>query len=632
MIGMGKDGSDCVIATALLSLRPCTVQWCNHLLWAGDRGVEKMAANVGERTMNSVLIANRGEIAVRVIRACRESGIRTVAVYGEGDEQAMHTEMAEDAWRIPDGEGLPYLRSQALIEVAQHAGVDAVHPGYGFLSENGDFAELAESSGLIFIGPDASTIRAMGDKVAARRIATDAGVGPVPGSDGPVETIEEARVEAERIGYPIAVKASGGGGGRGFRVTRSESELEGAFSGSKGEAERYFANPDVYLERYLEHPRHIEVQIFGDTHGTVIAMGERDCSIQRRHQKLVEEAPSPAVTPEVRAQLLEASEALARRVGYVGAGTIEYLLDDGGSFFFLEMNTRIQVEHTVTEMVTGVDLVKEQLRVAQGLPLSFGNEVRETRGWAVECRINAEDPGRDFAPMPGTITAYREPAGFGVRVDSAMSLGATIHAGYDSMIAKLVTWGRDRPEALARMDRCLRDFRIDGVPTTIPYHVVALREESFMRQGATTTFVADHPELIPAPFAGETQLDESTSEKERMVIEINGRRFDVAVYGTGGLQPSSRAKRKRPGRTPGSGQSEPTSTGDDLLSPIQGTVIQVAVEEGASVSAGDVLCVVEAMKMENELAAHKAGVVSSLAVAVGGNVKVGDVVATIAAE
>ncbi|MBA2289129.1 MAG: acetyl-CoA carboxylase biotin carboxylase subunit [Chloroflexia bacterium] len=592
-----------------------------------------MAAKLSERVIESVLVANRGEIAVRVIRACRESGVRSVAVYGDGDEQAMHVELAADAWRIPDGEGLPYLRSQALIEVAKQSGADAIHPGYGFLSENGDFAEAVEASGLIFIGPDASTIRAMGDKVAARRIATEAGVGPVPGSDGPVKTIDDARIEAERIGYPIAVKASGGGGGRGFRVARSDSELEGAFSGSKGEAERYFANPAVYLERYLEHPRHIEAQVFGDAHGTVIAMGERDCSIQRRHQKLVEEAPSPAVTPEVRARLLEASEALARRVGYVGAGTIEYLLDEDGSFFFLEMNTRIQVEHTVTEMVTGIDLVKEQLRVAQGSPLSFGSEVRETRGWAVECRINAEDPGRDFAPMPGMITAYREPAGFGVRVDSAISPGATINERYDSMIAKLVTWGRDRSEALARMDRCLRDYQIEGVPTTIPYHLAALREESFVRQGATTTFVADHPELIPPPFAGEARQGEPVPEAERMVIEVNGRRFDVAVHGTGTLQASAAsAKRKRPGRTSGSGQSAPKSTGDNLVSPIQGTVIRVAVEEGASVAAGDVICVVEAMKMENELSAHKAGVVSSLTVEVGGSVKVGDVVATITGE
>ncbi len=591
-----------------------------------------MVEDVGRREIGSVLIANRGEIAVRVIRACRESGMRAIAVYGEGDEHEMHVELADDAWRIPEGEGLPYLRQAPLIGVAKQAGADAIHPGYGFLSENGDFAEAVEASGLIFVGSKAATIRAMGDKVAARRMASEAGVGPVPGSAEPVGTLEDARAEATRIGYPIAVKASGGGGGRGFRVASAESELESAYSGSRGEAERYFANPEVYLERYLEHPRHIEVQIFGDHHGSVIALGERDCSVQRRHQKLVEEAPSPAVEAALRGRLLEASEALSRRVGYVGAGTIEYLLDADGSFFFLEMNTRIQVEHTVTEMVTGIDLVKEQLRVAQGLPLSFGDEVRQTSGWAIECRINAEDPGRDFAPVPGTISSYREPAGFGVRVDSAMSPGATIHAGYDSMVAKLVTWGRDRTEALARMDRSLREFVIEGVPTTIPYHLAALGEESFIHRGATTTFAADHPELIPAPAEASSPAEETSPDVERLLVEVNGRRFDVSVHGSDVSQGGAPATRKKPSRTTVAGASAPTSSGDGLASPIQGTVIRVAIEEGASVEAGDLICVVEAMKMENELIAHQAGVVAALPVQVGGSVKVGDIVATIVAE
>lgn len=591
-----------------------------------------MSKTVGSGTIESVLIANRGEIAVRVIRACRESGIRAIAVYGDGDERAMHVELADDAWRIPNGSGLPYLRQDAIIDIAKHAGAKAIHPGYGFLSENGGFAEAVEASGLIFVGPAAATIRDMGDKVASRRIATDAGVDPVPGTTEPVATLDDAIREAERVGYPIAVKASGGGGGRGFRVARAADELEGAFSGSKGEAERYFGNPDVYLERYLEQPRHIEVQVFGDLHGTVVAMGERDCSIQRRHQKLIEEAPSPAVDPALRARLLDASETLARRVGYVGAGTIEYLLDEGGSFYFLEMNTRIQVEHTVTEMVTGVDLIKEQLRVAQGLPLSFRNEVQETRGWAIECRINAEDPGRDFAPTPGTIRRYHEPAGFGVRVDSAMTAGSTIHAGYDSMIAKLVTWGRDREEALTRMSRCLREYVIEGVPTTIPFHLSALAEESFLRCGATTTFVQDHPELIPAPMAAPERDEVDSAGVERLLIEVNGRRFDVSVRGESGSLPAASATRKKPTLKAARASSAPASAGDDLVSPIQGTVIRVAVEEGATVEAGDVICVVEAMKMENEISAHQSGVVSSLAVETGGSVGVGDVIASIPAD
>ncbi|HEV2065330.1 MAG TPA: acetyl-CoA carboxylase biotin carboxylase subunit, partial [Thermomicrobiales bacterium] len=466
-----------------------------------------MSKERGDRRIGAVLIANRGEIAVRVIRACREMGVRAIAIYGDGDEDAMHVQLADDARRIPEGDTLPYLRQEAIVEIAKVAEADAIHPGYGFLAENADFAERVTRAGLIFVGPSAQAIRAMGDKVAARRIATDAGVGPVPGTTDPVTSVEDAGRMAEEIGWPIAVKASGGGGGRGFRVARTPEDLASAFEGSRGEAERYFSNPDVYFERYLEHPRHIEVQVFGDTHGTVVALGERDCSVQRRHQKLIEEAPSPAVSPQLRERFLEASERLASAVDYVGAGTIEYLLDADGSFYFLEMNTRIQVEHTVTEMVTGIDLVKEQIRVAEGAPLSFGREARETRGWAIQCRINAEDPGREFAPTPGTVTAYREPAGFGVRIDSAMTPGSTIHAGYDSMIAKLVTWGRDREEAIARMQRCLEDYVIEGVPTTIPFHQRAIDHPDFRSDGATTTFIPDHPAVIPPPFEGVAASD-----------------------------------------------------------------------------------------------------------------------------
>ncbi len=589
-----------------------------------------MTNDVPSQPIRSILIANRGEIAVRVVRACREMGIRAIAVYGEGDEDALHVQLADEAHRIPEGAGLPYLRQEGIVAVAKDAGADAIHPGYGFLAENGSFAEAVTDAGLIFIGPSSEAIRAMGDKVAARRIATEAGVGPVPGTTAPVDTVRDAIVAAAEVGYPIAVKASGGGGGRGFRVARSEDELPKAFDGSRGEAERYFANPDVYLERYLEHPRHIEVQVFGDTHGAIIAIGERDCSIQRRHQKLVEEAPSPAVTPELRERLLDASERLAAAVDYVGAGTIEYLLDDDGSFYFLEMNTRIQVEHTVTEMVTGIDLVKEQIRVAQGAPLSFGRDARQTRGWAIECRINAEDPGRDFAPTPGTITAYREPAGFGVRVDSAMVSGGTIHAGYDSLIAKLVTWGRDREEAIARMQRCLADYVIEGVPTTIPFDQLALAEPEFLERGATTTFVGDHPELIPPPQEAASMETPEETHRERLLVEINGQRFDVVVHGGEPTVSVGTATRSRPSRrSAGSKAAASNGGGNDLVSPIQGTVIRVEVAEGDAIEAGALICVVEAMKMENELVAHQAGLVSSLPISVGEGIKVGDLVATI---
>ncbi len=523
----------------------------------------------------------------------------------------------------------PTCASRRSSRLRRKADADAVHPGYGFLAENAAFADAVTQAGLTFIGPSAESIRAMGDKVAARQIATSAGVSPVPGTTEPVATIDDAIAEADRIGYPVAVKASGGGGGRGFRVARAPEELTRAFEGSRGEAERYFSNPDVYLERYLEHPRHIEVQVFGDTCGTVIAIGERDCSVQRRHQKLIEEAPSPAVTPELRERFLEASERLASSVGYVGAGTIEYLMDADGSFYFLEMNTRIQVEHTVTEMVTGVDLVKEQIRVAEGRPLSFGPEVRETRGWALECRINAEDAGRDFVPTPGTITAYREPAGFGVRVDSAMVPGGAIHAGYDSLIAKLVTWGRDRDEAIARMQRCLSDYVVEGVPTTIPFHQLALADDQFRLEGATTTFITEHPEVIPPATSADAPAEVEPQHRERLIVEVGGKRFDVVVHG--GDEPrqaQGSARRDRPTRHTGGGGAA-TGGGDDLLSPIQGTAIRVEVEEGSQVSPGDLICVVEAMKMENELTAHQGGTVSALNVQVGAGVKVGDVVATI---
>ncbi|MBA3337651.1 MAG: acetyl-CoA carboxylase biotin carboxylase subunit, partial [Chloroflexia bacterium] len=421
-----------------------------------------------------VLVANRGEIAVRIIRACRELGRSPVAGYGDGEERALHVRLADDAYRLPAGAGLPYLDIDALVAIARRANVDAIHPGYGFLAENAAFAEACGEAGFVFVGPSVAAIRMMGDKVEARRIARSAGLPVVPGSDGPVATIEEATAWAAEHGYPLAVKAAGGGGGRGFRVARREPELADAFAGSVGEARRYFANPVVYLERYLERPRHIEIQLFADQLSNTVALGERDCSIQRRHQKLIEETPSPAVGADLRASLEGAALALARAVGYVGAGTVEFLVDETGEFYFLEMNTRIQVEHTVTEAVTGLDLVAEQLRVASGLPLSFQQEDVQARGHAIECRINAEDPGRDFAPTPGTLGGYLAPAGPGVRVDSAMEPEARIDPAYDSLIAKVIVWDRDRPRAIARMRRALGEFQISGLPTTIPFHLAVL--------------------------------------------------------------------------------------------------------------------------------------------------------------
>ncbi|MGN6033271.1 MAG: acetyl-CoA carboxylase biotin carboxylase subunit, partial [Thermomicrobiales bacterium] len=478
-----------------------------------------------------VLVANRGEIALRIIWACHELGIEAVAVYGPGEEHAGHVLAADDAYRLPETTGIPYLNIEGLVAIAERAGADAVHPGYGFLAENAAFAEAVGRAGLVFIGPSPNVIAAMGDKVEARRVAIAAGVPVVPGTQEPVASVEEALAWAGEHGYPVAVKAAGGGGGRGFRVARTADDLPEAFAGSRGEAERYFSNPVVYLERYLERPRHIEVQVFGDTVGTVVALPERDCSVQRRHQKLIEESPSPAVTPDLRARLQEATVALGERVGYVGAGTVEYLLDVDGSFYFLEMNTRIQVEHTVTEMVTGIDLVAEQIRVAEGHPLSFGAGM-EPNGWAFEARINAEDAARGFAPAPGTLAVYREPAGFGVRVDAAFTQGDTIPASYDSMIGKLVTWGRDREEARCRLMRALHDFRVEGVPTTIPFHLAAIAHPSFVAGDVFTTFLTDHPEVIEAAQGSDVPAtpgtdDESGLQRSSLVIEVSGRRFAV---------------------------------------------------------------------------------------------------------
>jgi acetyl-CoA/propionyl-CoA carboxylase biotin carboxyl carrier protein len=581
-----------------------------------------------------VLVANRGEIALRIIRACHELGVAAVAVYGPGEERAQHVLAADDAYRLPDASGIPYLDIDALVGIAQRSGADAVHPGYGFLAENARFARAVGDAGLTFIGPSPDVIAAMGDKVEARRVAIEAGVPVVPGTEDPVPDAEAALAWAGIHGYPVAVKAAGGGGGRGFRVAHSLQELPEAFAGSRGEAERYFSNPVVYLERYLERPRHIEVQVFGDTHGTVVALPERDCSVQRRHQKLIEESPSPAVTTELRAHLQEATVALGHRVGYVGAGTVEYLLDTDGSFYFLEMNTRIQVEHTVTEMVTGIDLVAEQIRVAEGHPLSFGAGI-QPNGWAIEARINAEDATRGFAPAPGTLSTYREPAGFGVRVDAAFVQGDTIPAAYDSMIAKLVAWGRDRNEALRRLERALRDFRIEGVPTTIPFHRAVLVDPAFARGEVFTTFLTDHPDVIErarevASDIGPTSAAETEElERSQLVVEVGGRRFTVDVLAPpngGAAAPvrngARRGQRPAP-RKAGGPASRAAGDGNTIASGVQGTVMRVTVAPGEQVEAGQVVAVVEAMKMENEVASSRAGTVASVEVTVGESVSVG---------
>lgn len=441
-----------------------------------------------------ILIANRGEIAVRVIRACRELGIRSVAVYSEADRDALHVKLADEAYCIgPTSSKDSYLNMASIMSVATKVGVDAIHPGYGFLAENADFAEICSACNITFIGPDPDAITKMGDKSTAKETMRLAGVPTVPGTDGLIEDIESAIKTAREIGYPVMVKATAGGGGRGMRVAVDDEDLEKAIRQAQNEAKTAFGNPGVYLEKFVEGPRHVEIQIMADKFGNTVYLGERDCSIQRRHQKLIEEAPSPALSEELRRQMGEAAVAAAKAVNYHGAGTVEFLLDKYGKFYFMEMNTRIQVEHPVTEMVTGIDLIKEQILVAAGQPLSFTQEDIKLDGWAMECRINAENPARNFMPSPGKISNYLAPGGFGVRVDSAAYAGYTIPPYYDSMIAKLIVWGKTRQEAIDRMKRALSEFVVEGIATTIPFHLKVMDHDVFVSGHFDTKFLETYP-------------------------------------------------------------------------------------------------------------------------------------------
>lgn len=437
-----------------------------------------------------VLIANRGEIAVRIIRACKELGIETVAVYSEADSQALHVKLADEAYCIgPTASKDSYLHIPNLMSVATITKADAIHPGYGFLAENADFADICAKCNIVFIGPDSEAIHKMGAKAVARDTMKQAGVPTVPGTEGLIEDEDEALQVAEEIGFPVIVKATAGGGGKGMRVANDQEELKKAIRQAQHEAETAFGNPGVYLEKYLEEPRHVEIQIMADRYGNVVHLGERDCSIQRRHQKLVEEAPSPALDDELRNEMGEAAVAAAKAVSYHGAGTVEFLLDKHGRFYFMEMNTRIQVEHPVTELITGVDLIKEQLAVAAGHELSFTQQDIQINGWAIECRVNAENPMKNFMPSPGQVEMYLPPGGFGVRIDSAVYPGYTVSPFYDSMVAKVIVWGKDREEAIQKMKRALSEFFITGIHTTIPFHLKLLEHEAFIKGDFNTKFL-----------------------------------------------------------------------------------------------------------------------------------------------
>jgi acetyl-CoA carboxylase biotin carboxylase subunit len=444
-----------------------------------------------------VLIANRGEIALRVIRACRELGIATVAVYSEADRESLHVRFADDDVCIGPASGRQsYLNIPRIIAAAEITGADAIHPGYGFLAENAEFAEICKASNITFIGPTADQIRAMGDKASARRLAKEAGVPTVPGSEGILSDVEEAATVADGIGFPVIIKATAGGGGKGMRIAHTPEQFAQLFSLAQNEALAAFGNGDVYVEKYLERPRHVEIQVLGDTQGRVVHLGERDCSVQRRHQKLIEESPSPALTQDLRTQMGDAAIALASAIGYVGAGTLEFLLDTDGRFYFMEMNTRIQVEHPVTEMVTGFDIVKEQIHVAAGDPLGLPAELNGLRGHAIECRVNAEDPARNFQPCPGLITAYHPPGGPGVRVDTHVYAGYTVPPHYDSLLAKVIVHGRDRTEALARMGQALDSFILEGITTTIPFLARVIRHPAFVAGDVDTRFLERESHLL----------------------------------------------------------------------------------------------------------------------------------------
>ena len=592
---------------------------------------------------SKVLIANRGEIAVRIARACRELGIATVAVYSELDRDAVHVQHADEAYLLGPGPASEsYLNVEKLLDAVERSGAEAVHPGYGFLAENAAFAKALEDRKITFIGPPSSAIEAMGSKTRARELMKKAGVPIVPGTTEPVETIDDARkVIDETIGYPVAVKAAGGGGGKGFRVAMTEDKLGDAFEGAAREGEKFFSDATVYLERYLPDPRHVEVQVLADKHGAVIHLGERDCSLQRRHQKLIEEAPAPAVDEKLRARIGKIATEAAAAVKYTGAGTIEGLLQDG-EYFFLEMNTRVQVEHCVTEMVTGIDIVKEGIRVAAGEKLSIAQDDLELRGHAIECRINAEDASKNFAPAPGTITDYREPAGPGVRVDSGVGPGSEISPMYDPMVAKLIVWDVDREQATARMVRALGEYVVGGLKTLIPFHTAILQTDQWANAETCRDLIEDREWLKQLAFpkvekaAEEEEEDEPTVEQS-YTVEVSGQRFDVKVIGppigggaANGAAPGGvAAGRKPPRRSERAAGGSGGGGGDALTSPIQGTVLKVEVENGAEVEKGALICVIEAMKMENEISAHKAGRVSELNVEVGGSVATGDTLAVI---
>jgi acetyl-CoA/propionyl-CoA/long-chain acyl-CoA carboxylase, biotin carboxylase, biotin carboxyl carrier protein len=579
--------------------------------------------------VRKVLIANRGEIAVRVVRACRDAGLTSVAVYGEADLDALHVSMADEAYALGGQSAAEsYLDIGKILKAAADSGADAVHPGYGFLAENATFAQAVIDADLTWIGPPPAAIEALGDKVQARHIARQVGAPLTPGTDGPVSSSAEAEAFAAEYGLPIAIKAAFGGGGRGLKVAKTMQEIAEQFESAVREATASFGRGECFVERYLDRPRHVETQCLADTHGTVVIVSTRDCSLQRRHQKLVEEAPAPFLTAEQDKQLRAASADILRAAGYVGAGTCEFLIGQDGTISFLEVNTRLQVEHPVTEEVSGIDLVREMFRIADGEALTFSDP--ELRGHSIEFRINAEDPGRNFLPAPGTITGWRQPSGPGVRLDAGYTAGQTVPQAFDSLIAKLIVTGASREQALERARRALAEFEIDGMPTVLPFHRAVVDDPAFTdapfrvhTRWIETEFAAEIP-----PYAAIAAEEAADGGRERITVEVGGKRLEVTVpagFGAAAAPAAAAGRARTGGRRGGSAGGGP-ATGDELVSPMQGTIVKIVTGDGEQVNAGDTIVVLEAMKMEQPLTAHKSGTVSGLSVQVGQTVPAGAVI------
>jgi acetyl-CoA/propionyl-CoA carboxylase biotin carboxyl carrier protein len=583
--------------------------------------------------VRKVLIANRGEIAVRIARACRDAGVGSVAVYADPDRDALHVRVADEAFGLGGTTpGDSYLVLDKLLDVAKRSGADGVHPGYGFLAENAGFAQAVIDAGLTWIGPPPEAIDSLGDKVKARHIAQRAGAPLVAGTKDPVKDAGEIVAFAQEHGLPVAIKAAYGGGGRGLKVARTIEEIPELFDSAVREAVSAFGRGECFVERYLDNPRHVETQCLADAHGNVVVVSTRDCSLQRRHQKLVEEAPAPFLSDEQNAELYRASKAILREAGYVGAGTCEFLVAGDGTISFLEVNTRLQVEHPVTEEVTGIDLVREQLRIADGEQLGYDDP--QVRGHSFEFRVNGEDAGRNFLPAPGTVTTWEPPSGPGVRLDSGVVGGDTVAGAFDSMLAKLIVTGASRQQALERSRRALDEFVIDGMPTVLPFHRVVVRDRAFAPADPDKPFTVhtrwietEFDNTIP-PYDGEQAAGAEPEDRERVVVEVGGRRLEVVLPGGLGGGAARGGAARKPGRRTGT-KAGAAASGDSLTSPMQGTIVKVVAEEGQQVAVGDLIVVLEAMKMEQPLGAHKAGTVSGLSAAVGDAVTNGAVICEI---